>query len=373
MREYASSTFARVCMLEIANSAKWGPDSIIKFSEEILKIHPQSRRALVLASDAYQAKGMEEKYLSTLTTLLAADPTNTNLQAVVVDALGAAGKPEVAKPIIDEAVKQNPGDPSLIRLQWKIYGALKDWKGVIAVGEEMIKTDTAAADTVFWQRLVGAYVADSQHQKATEAAARGAQKFPNNPTLWISYAQLARQTGQLPQALEAINKVLAIDPKYPGAHFQKARIFFEQDNLDSLSASLRAAVAAGEDKATAAGMMLPKANQMFQAYQKDSVKTIEQGERVLAVLAFADSLNSSETTGFLMGASQLLLAQALLTEAGKTKNCDQAKRAGDLLINAQGLIGKNGRPFGQAAGQAMQAAMQLTDYANRTLAAFKCK
>ena len=41
------------------------------------------------------------------------------------------GKALPLKPIIDEAVKQNPGDPNLIRLQWTIYRAMKDWKGSV--------------------------------------------------------------------------------------------------------------------------------------------------------------------------------------------------------------------------------------------------
>ena len=96
----------------------------------------------------------------------------------------------MAKPIIDEAVKQSPGDPELIKLQWGIYRALGDWKAAIPVGEEMVKHDTAAADTVFYQQLVAAYLSDSQPVKAQEAASRGAAKFPNNSTLLLSVIQL---------------------------------------------------------------------------------------------------------------------------------------------------------------------------------------
>ena len=42
---------ARVCMLEIYNGQKFGPDSIIKEAEEILAMHPTNRRALALAAD----------------------------------------------------------------------------------------------------------------------------------------------------------------------------------------------------------------------------------------------------------------------------------------------------------------------------------
>lgn len=381
IKAYPNSVFGRVCQLETEFRKKSGPDPIIKVAEEILAIHPENKQALIRVADQYfekikSDKSYEDKYISTLTKLLAADPTNTQLQEGVVSALAQAGKPEIAKPIIDEAVKQNPGDPSLIRLQWNIYRTIaaknKDWKGAIAVGEEMIKHDTAAADTTFWNVLVGAYVADSQLVKAQEAAARGAAKFPRNAGLWLTVAQLARQNGQIPQALEAINRVLAIDPKYPGVYLQKAAIFSEQNQIDSLQATLRLAVANGADKATAGGMMLSKANQLFQAYQKDTAKTVEQGEYVLSMLVSADSLNSTETSQFLMGATELALGNAYLQRASAAKSCDDAKRANDVLINAQAHVQKGGRAFPQAAGQVMQGLMQLQPYADRATKAL-CK
>jgi tetratricopeptide (TPR) repeat protein len=317
-------------------------------------------------------KSYETKYVAMLEKLLKADPTNTSLQAQVVRAFCAAKQCEKGKVVIDEAVKQSPGDPELIKLQWIVYRELGDVKGAIPIGEEMIKHDTAAADTLFFQQLVAAYLSDSQPVKAQEAAARGAAKFPNNATLWISVAQLARRNGQIPVALEAINKVAAINPKFPGLMLQKAAIFIEQDNLDSLRTTLRAAVDAGEDKATAAGMILPKGNALFQAYQKDSAKTVEQGEMILGIFAFADSLNPTTTSGFLMAATQVVMGQPLLARAQASRSCEDAKRANDLFISAQDLVRKNGRDpaFAQAAGGVMQGAIQLQTYADQYRRAF---
>ena len=377
LREYPQSVFARICLLEIAFTQKAPADTLIRIAEEILAIAPENDRALEIVVDQYRAmaeidKAYEEKYIASLKKLLAADPTNTSLQASVIRALATAGKFAEAKPIADEAVKQSPGDPELIKLQWGIYRALNEWKVAIAIGEEMVRHDTAAADTVFFQQLVAAYLSDSQPQKAQEAAARGAAKFSNNATLWISVAQLARRNGQIPQALDAINKVLAINPKYPGVNLQKAAIFSEQDNVDSLRETLRAAVAAGEDKEIAAGMILPKANNLFQAYQKDTAKTVEGGDHVLSLLAFSDSLNPTSTSGFLMAATMVVMAQPLLTRASETKSCADARRTNDQLIAAQDLVRKHGRDFGQAAGGVMQGAIAYQEYADKAVKAF-CK
>ena len=378
IREYPNAVFARICLLEIAIVQKASDEELIKVAEEILAIAPENDRALEVVVDAYGRKAQtdkanyEEKYITALEKLRAADPTNSSLQASVVRAMAAAGQFQKARPIIDEAVKQNPGDPELIKLQFAVYRAMNDWKAAIPIAEEMIKHDTAAADTLFYQQLVAAYLSDSQPQKAQEAAARGAAKFQNNATLWITVAQLARSNGQIPQALEAINKVAAINPKFPGLMLQKAAIFSEQDNLDSLRVTLRAAVDAGEDKATAAGMILPKANNLLQAYQKDSAKTVEGGERILALFAYADSLNPTPTSGFLQAVTIVVMGQPLLTRAAANKSCEDSRRMNDLLINAQQLIQKHGREFAQNAGPVMQGAMQMQGYADQYVKAF-CK
>jgi tetratricopeptide (TPR) repeat protein len=377
IREYQPSVFARICLLNIAITQKAGDDELIKIAEEILAIAPENDRALAVAVDAYARKAptdkaYEEKYIATLQRLLAADPTNTSLQAQIIRALASSGKYTMAKPIVDEAVKQSPGDPDLIKLQWGIYRALGDWKAAIPIGEEMIKHDTAAGDTVFYQQLVAAYLSDSQPVKAQEAAARGANKFQNNATLWLSVAQLARRNGQLPQALEATNRVLAIDPKNVNAALQKAQIYSEMDQVDSMSVALRAAVAAGAPKDVAAGMLLQKANNLLQAYQKDSSKTVERGEHILGLFAYSDSLNPTPHSGFLQAATMVVMGQPLLTRAAANKSCEDSRRMNDMLISAQGLIQKHGREFAQAAGQLMQGAMQMQTYADQYVKAF-CK
>jgi predicted Zn-dependent protease len=372
IKEYPNSVYARVCMLEIANSRKFGPDSIIRIAEEITKLHPQNRRALLLVADAYEAKKMEDKWITALTTLLAADPTNARLQETVVNALGQAGKPEVARPIIDEAVKQNPGDPSLIKLQWRIYLATKDFKEAVKIGEELIKADTAFADSAFWPRLVAAYLSAGDTAKAAEAAARGSAKFPQNVTLLLTQAQLARQAGQLPVALEAIDKVLAIDPKTPAANLQKAVILDQMGKPDEMQQALRVAVAAGDDKKTASGMMLASANKAYRAWSALPEKDVPGGMNVLKLLAFTDSLNDSETAKFLMGATELNLGQALLQDASKNKSCDSAKQANEMFVNSQQHTMKGGRAFPDQAKAIMDGLGQLQPYADKAIKAL-CK
>lgn len=374
IREYPQAVLARICMLEIAIGQRQGADSLIKVSEEILAIHPENERALKVVVDQYATKAetdksYEDRYIAALQKLLAADPTNTSLQASIVRALASANKMEMARPIIDEAVKQSPGDPELIRLQWSIYRAMNDWKGAITVGEEMIRHDTAAGDTLFFQQLVAAYLSDSQPVKAQEVASRGAAKFQNNATLLLSVIQLARQNGQLPQALEATNRLLAIDPKNATAALQKAQIFSEQDQVDSMVVAVRAAVEIGAAKETASGMLLNKVNPWFQRWSRDTARTIEEGEKLLAVISYADSLNASPAAALFSGLAQLQLGQKLLGDGAQSRNCEVATKGRDYVAKSQEILPRAGRQFPDQTAQAMTGVMQLLPYGEQVVRA----
>jgi tetratricopeptide (TPR) repeat protein len=369
---YPKSSMARVCVLEIYNSQKLGADSIISASEAVLAIHADNRRALTLVADAYSEKGNEDKHIETLTKLLAANPTDVRMQERVVNVLAASGKAAMAKPIIDEAVRQNPGDPSLVRLQWKIYLALKDWKGAVAIGEEMVKTDTAAADSGFYNALVAAYVSDSQPQKAAEAASRGAAKFPTNPGFFVAQAQLFRQVGQLPQALAAIEKAIALDGKNGGYYLQQAQIFIEMQRADSAIASLRKALENGADKATVGGMALTQGNQIYRRFttSKDTTDLVTS----LPIVYWADSVNATPLTALLIGAISVQLGQQLMTVANDLKSCEMATRAGDLFTEAQIYLPRAAADQSNQStvAQLMTALQQLSSFPDRQKAAF-CK
>ena len=370
VREYPQSVMARVCHLEIANSQKQGADSIIRIGEEITKLHPENRRALLLLAQAYDEKKMDEKYISALTTLLSADPTNTAMIQRTVEAIARTGQFAVAKPIIDEAVKQSPGDPNLVKLQYLIYLAIKDFGPAAAIGEEMIKTDTAAADTSFFVKQAGAYQAANDTARALETASRGTAKFPTNETLWQLVAQFARQSGQMPVALNAYIKLKAVNPKTPGINLQIARILSEQGQTDSALAAVREAQAAGDDKAAVSGILTQIGNKLFRQYGADKDTTV--GVKAITVLKLAESVQPSETIYFLLGYTQFQMGANMLQPTNEAKSCDMARKAKDYFTDAQINLPKGGAQFKDQLAQVMPQVMQYGEYPDRMIKAF-CK
>jgi len=315
--------------------------------------------------------GEELVKLEALTRLISLDANNTRLQTQVVNILAASGKASLALPIVDEAVKNNPGDASLVKLQWLVHFAAKDIKGALVIGEEMVKLDTAAADTTFFVRQSAAYAADSQFQKAAETLARGRAKFPNNLTLATTYVQLLIQTGQTAQAIEEGKRVLAVNPKIRGIWLPIARAQSEAGAPpDTVLASLRAAKAAGDSTPLIAGYALSLGNAEYK--KGNTSKNVEDYRRALKYLYFSDSTAATGNSKFLIGVANLQMVQPLLESASKNKSCDDAKAAQAAIVEANIYAPMGGREFPKEVPQIMAAVQQLTPYADRSVKAL-CK
>ncbi len=129
---YPKATLARICQANVMIEMKASNEDLLAISREIVQIYPRSSRGLAIKAQAFKELNMEDSAVVTLTTLLATDPTNPRLQQDVVRELAAVANPRVARPVIDEAVKLNPGEPDLLRLRWLILLSVRDYKEAFA-------------------------------------------------------------------------------------------------------------------------------------------------------------------------------------------------------------------------------------------------
>ncbi|MBI5600919.1 MAG: hypothetical protein HY944_05075 [Gemmatimonadetes bacterium] len=372
---YPQATIARLCELNVRAGFKQPPDSLIAVALEVLKHDPKNKVALAYAAQAYKDKGDQDQSTEMLVRLLATDPTNTRLVDEVVNALAASGKSEMAKPIIAQAIKDNPGDVRLMKLGFLIYLASKDVAAGTALGEEMVKIDTSLADTTYFTKMVAAFDGDSAFQKAADIAAQGAAKFPTNTTILSMLGQEQLKTAQQQQAIATFRKILSIDPKAPSIRMLIARTFDELKLPDSTLNALREAKAAGEDGQAVGGYALTIGNRLFRlggdAFNKSqSTKTsedyreaIDANLRVMPWVMFADStltqVESKNTAGFLKAVSAFYVSAAALTDAPKTKSCELAKIGQEYIAIAQENMVRGGRVSPQTVAQLMPILPQL--------------
>lgn len=389
--EYPNATLVRYCKLNVLIAQKAPNSEVLAVANEVLALDENNRVALAIAADAQKAEGNVDEANELLVRLLAVEPTNASLATQVVDALAASRRYDVAKRIVTKAVQDNPGDVSLVRLQFLILSSAGDYKPAIATGEEMIQLDTSMADAPFFTRLTALYVADSQPAMAADAARRGTAKFPRNTELWQQYAQVLRNSGQVQESVEAAKRALAINPFLPNGWIQVAQAYGELQQPDSVMSALRQALAAGDNADFIAALASGIGNQKRVAGAAEkSVPILEEG---LAILQWADTVAAlADTVGpvdarrprtqatpetrsrvkFILGATAVTMAQTAATEAGPTKNCELARRADQALITAQIALPGGGAFQPGPTAQLLQSIPEFSTYIQQQIAAF-CK
>lgn len=369
IQAYPQATLARLCKAVTYKQMGQPTDSVLAITNEILQIHPRSRIALQLAAEAYEETEQDERAVQAWTTLIATDPTNAGLIERATRYLVTSGNAQMAKPIIEEAVQANPGDPSLQRLRWLVLLTIRDWEGAIRVGEELARTDTAIADTTFFRQLVTAYAADSQFVEAAQTAERGTQKFPDNATLYLLAAQNYRAANQAEPALRAARRAVELDPAVPQGYAQLARLQMEAGNPDEALAALRASLQHDPDSAFIGSYALSLGGQVYQRASASQER--EDWLRVMPFFALADSLAPSNQAKFLLGLSAFRVAESALQEASRTRSCELAELGQENMTRARAsFMAGGGQENPETAGQVMQWLQQAQPAAQNQVRQF---
>jgi tetratricopeptide (TPR) repeat protein len=356
LNKYPNGTIAMVCMAN-AFSALKQQDSVLAVSERITAIDSRNIPALRFLAEIYQAK-KDPKASQVLTRLMAADPSNEQLREAVITDLVRTGRANDAVPIVEEALQQNPGDPKTLNMAWRLYFAANQFEKALNVGEDMIRADTALADSTYFIRSAAAAASLNNPTRAAQIVSQGIARYPNNASLLVVQANALSKAGQNPQALIAINRALQVNPKVENGWAQKILILTAMNVPDSVLNSIRTAQAAGVDKKTLSQLALKMGSDAYKA--GNASKSRPDLQRAVQFLTLADQLDPSANAKFLAGASSFLIGQSAVTEAQDTKSCQLARLAKDSFGAAQENVPAGLQDFPDAAKQLLTAIPQFT-------------
>ncbi len=370
LAKYPSGTIAMVCLGSSFEGEK-KQDSVVAVAERIRAIDPRNITALRWAADYYTNHNNPDKASDALIGLMAADPNNERLREQVIASLVQAGKVPLAYPLVEEAMRSSPGDPKTLNLAWRVYFAGKDWEKVLATGAEMIRADTALADTTYFIRSAGA-AANISPVRSAELAAQGTAKYPQNSTLLIYQANALAKAGQNAQALPIINRAIAVNPKAEGVLAQKALILSNLNQPEEVMVIINQCAATGSpaDKKTCAQVALKAGSDAYKA--GNASKQRPDLQRAVSFLLLSDKLDPSADAKFLAGASSFLIGQSAVNEAQTTKSCTLARLAKDSFATAQENVPAGLKDYADAAKQLLTAIPQFTPAVNDQVKRF-CK
>ena len=366
---YPNANIVAVCLAEAYSALKM-PDSVLAVAERVRANDARNIPALKMLAEAYAARNDTTKRLDVLAALAAADPTNIRLIQDVVAEFAIMKRADKAIPLVRDLLQNNPGDPQLLNLAWKVYLNAADYQGAIDIGNEMVRVDTAAATADYYARTAAAYSALKLPQKSAEAAAMGVRKFPNDPSLALANAQTLYQAGQLIPALDAVKKSVAANPKNPTGYFLQATIQSGLKQWDDVVNTLNQAKTNGIDPMALSQIALQQGSEAYKL--GNASKDRADFQRAIKFLQLSDQLQTSADAKFLLGASAFSLGQSATNDALERRSCDLARMAKDAFTLAEINLPAGGQKYPNEAAQLLTAIPQFTPAVNDEIKRF-CK
>jgi len=354
-----NSTLSQLCLMSAFQYGKAGPDSVLRVAEAIMRSDSANALAMRNAVDAYMAKSDTAKAVQTMVRLARVD---ASVRPTLLTMLGAMNKPELALPIANEMLQDNPGDPALLRMRFLLLASAKDYKKALTAGEEWMKADTAAATADLYTRLIAIASADSQPQLASQYAARAVQKFNNRADLYMMYAQTLRKAGQLQQSLDAAKRAVELDPKVENGIPLVIITYGELKQTDSAFAWARKVVAAGADKNAVGNALLSSVGVAVKAAQdttgKDAAQMRQAWMNAYQLASMVDSIAPTPQVKLFVGLSSFQVGLNALQNLNKSRSCADAQLADDMWSASQIALPQAAAYDKNTAGQLMGAIQQ---------------
>ncbi|MGH7620257.1 MAG: hypothetical protein ACREPM_23825, partial [Gemmatimonadaceae bacterium] len=342
---YERGAIARTCLVWALRQTKTPATRILDEAKAVLAIDSVNPHALEAAAAALDSLHRRDDAAALWLRLAATDTADLDLSVRVGYALLDGGNAKHAEPFVVALSTAHPDDIRFMQQKWLAAYENKNWQLAIDAGEVLLARDSVArSDSVFFLHLGLAYHWAEKPIKSIETLAHGVASFPKDARLYSLYTQsikaeadtvvgrglalfpqsadlLAlsakelRARGKIAESLNATKQAVALDTTISQGHLMIAQLEIELGRPDSALVALRAGLARGDDSLLVSQFALSKGNTLYRA--ASGTKTSADFGAALRMIAFADSLRSSEQSRFLSGAAALGVAQATLTDAAK--------------------------------------------------------
>ena len=356
---YPSSTLSRLCLLDALSREQQPTDSVIRAAQAVLRIDSTSVLALMNLVSAYEERHDTTNAIDAMLQLIV---YRLDLRRDVVRKLGQMNRARLALPIIAEMLRENPDDPDLLKQQWLLFLANRQWKQALQAGDALVRSDTAAASSDYFTRSIAAAVSDSQPALAADIAAQAVAKFPKDASLWALAAQAQHKAGRTDAALASARRATALDPKTENAWPVLIVAQIELGHVDSALVSARTAIASGADKASIGRVLqLPLSTTAKHASEEKSRASWLELTRLSAAV---DSIVPSADAKYFLTIGAFYVGSDVVQSIKSVKRCDEVLLAEDMWaiasINAPqaALAGPEQK---QVAAQIMTTTGQYSD------------
>ncbi len=209
---YPDHPSAAQCLAFVYEVQRQPVDSLVSALRRAVKGDSLNGRAWEELGRRLQGQGDTAGALRAFRNQLRAEPGNGPLRLGVAAGFVTQKDYDQAVEVLDEGLVMNPGDLPMLALKERacLEGSL--WRCALETLAQEYQIDTTLArDSIFYQKVFGAAQSVPDTAAMLEWSARGVQAFPNSGALWRARAAALKAADQRTGALEAYDRILALD------------------------------------------------------------------------------------------------------------------------------------------------------------------
>lgn len=205
--------------------AQKDPKTAIADLRSVLRDQPNSVGVMRALARAHLANGEPALAEETMRRALEANPKDPNVRVDLAELLTKLGKPEQAKPVIDELVKQQPNNYAALDIQFKVDVANKDVAAAKAAADEMVALQPKQFPGYYYQASIAAN--DKRLNEAVPLYAKALELAPEAQEPLQGLMRALVGLNRTPEALKRLDGVIAAYPVSPFAANLKGELLLE--------------------------------------------------------------------------------------------------------------------------------------------------
>jgi tetratricopeptide (TPR) repeat protein len=395
---------AHLCLANVYEILRLGPDSIIVEAQRALKGDPQSGEAWNRLANAYLAKGDSARYFDALGGLARSDIHNMNTAIGVASLMEQHKQYQKAIALADDVLAANPGNQQMLDLKRRSCIEGEQWRCVL----DMFRADTTSyGDTVALRLAIGAAQQIADTQNLLFWTRQASQHFPRNTTYLKALAVAYKMAGRPDSTLAIEMRALQVDPNdinlslliaqglldravYDSAKARQLNAIKDTNTLhamqaafanrvDSVKPYIRPGLASPDSvqRLNAIATTLSAGSKLAQASAYDrAYPWLDTLLSLVAMRAPADTLGARQQirvqASFWFGLSSILTIGKPYADMIKSKSCAKAKEIYDRLQRAKAALQLGGRVAPSVAIQMLGFIAQYEANMPKVKQAFHC-
>lgn len=184
----------------------------------------------------YRASGQLEELIRYCRDRIREAPEQTPMRALLAEVLASAGRPDEARPILEEAVQLFPKDKELSRRRLQLLDRLEDAAGVLAEYERIIAQH---GDDIELYIAYGQYLADHQQLEAARNQWKHVLESEGmDATVAHRLGLLFEPYEMHDDAVQCYERAIELQPDRPESYAALSRLYFSRGDRDRARATL---------------------------------------------------------------------------------------------------------------------------------------